>query len=77
MGRWEPLIHSPEVLGEYDEKGKNDEWRGTNWVGRKGSVAYATEILQILKKIKQIGNKLPKCLAQIKRIVFQLIIDNW
>jgi len=27
-----------------------DEWRGTNWVGCKGSVAYATEILQILKK---------------------------
>ena len=32
-----------------------------------------------LKKIKQIGNKLPKNLAQITRIarkVFQLTIDN-
>ena len=46
----------------------------------KKSVAYATEILQIFKKIKQIGNKLPENLAQITRIarkVFQLTIDNW
>ena len=50
------------------------------WVRRKKSVACATEILQIFKKIKQIGNKLPKNLAQITRIariVFHLTIDNW
>jgi len=40
----------------------------------KKSVAYATEILQIFKKIKQIGSKLPESLA---RIVFQLTIGNW
>ena len=61
-------------------KWENLEISKLTWVRRKKSVACATEILQIFKKIKQIGNKLPKNLAQITRIariVFYLTIDNW
>ena len=59
--------------------GNEEIWKLT-WVRRKKSVAYATEILQIFKNFKQIGNKLPENLAQITRIariVFHLTIDNW